>query len=80
MTGLDINEVPEGLGDMIVPKIPGDLVTSVEFPPWCCHLKNCLTLLKQLKRMRMKSLRDRVDDPRSCQGSASNQEAPCSLR
>ena len=43
MTGLDIDEVPEGLGDMIVPKIPGDLVTSVEFPPWCCHLKNCLT-------------------------------------
>ena len=31
--------VPEGLGDMIVPKNPGDLVTTVEFPPWCCLLK-----------------------------------------
>ena len=39
MTGLDIDEVPEGLGDMIVPKNPGDLVTTVEFPPWCCHLE-----------------------------------------
>ena len=43
---------------MIVPKNPGDLVvTTVEFPPWCCLLKNCLTLPKQLKEQEQDQLR-----------------------
>ena len=29
--------------------VPDFLLKTVEFPPLCCHLKNCLNLPKQLK-------------------------------